>query len=107
VAIVLLAAVSAIAGLLVLVFAAALLGLFACGVRGDPYAPAAKPVLSASGHLRSRAGFATVTGREWTRAGWHLVRIRRRQHALRRELKSTLAPLGDASTAAIKWGWAS
>jgi hypothetical protein len=36
VAIVLLAAGSAIAGLLVLVFAAALLGLFAGGVRGDP-----------------------------------------------------------------------
>jgi hypothetical protein len=90
VAIVLLAAGSAIAGFLVLVFAAALLGLFAGGVRREPDAPAAKPMLSASGHLRSRARFATVTGREWTRTGWKLVLIRRRQQALRRELKATL-----------------
>ena len=55
VAIVLLAAGSAIAGFLVLVFAAALPGL-AGGVRREPDAPAAKPMLSASGHCASTGG---------------------------------------------------
>lgn len=96
VAIVLMASGSIVAGLAVLVIAAALFGLFAGGVRREPGAPAAEPAVRAAGRLQSLAAFAGVATRAWTGAGWQLVRIRRRQHALRRELRATLAPLGEA-----------
>jgi hypothetical protein len=96
VAIVLLAGGSVLGGLLVLVFAAASLALFAGGVRREPHAPAAEPTRRAAGRLRSLAGLATVTSREWAGASWQLLRIRRRQDALRGELNATLALLGEA-----------
>jgi hypothetical protein len=96
VAIVLLAAGSVIGGLLVLVLAAASLALFAGGVRQEPHAPAAEQARRAAGRLRSFAGLASVTGREWAGASWELLRIRRRQDALRGELTATLALLGEA-----------
>jgi hypothetical protein len=95
-AVVLLAAGALIGGLLGLAVALAALGLFAGGVRREPDAPAADHTLRAAGRVRALAWLAAVTGRASAGASWELLRIRRRQHALRRELKATLAPLGEA-----------
>ena len=93
---VLLGSGSVITGLVLLVLAGALASLFVAGVRRDPDAPAARATRRALGRARSWAGLGSVGGRASTRAGVEWLRLRRREHRLRRELNATLTPLGEA-----------
>jgi hypothetical protein len=95
-AIVLLAAGAIVGGLVVLMLAVPLLGLFAGGVMREPNAPAASRSIQLIHRIRSLAGFLAAGVRTEGRAGVGLARVRSRQHQLRRELKATMAPLGEA-----------
>lgn len=95
-AIILFALGSLVGGLVLLALAIALLTLFAGGVRRDPDAPAAGLTLRAAARARSQRELVAVRGRTWASAGIELLRIRRRQHQLRAELKGSLTPLGEA-----------
>jgi hypothetical protein len=96
VAIVLLADGAIVGGLVVLMLAIPLLGLFAGGVMREPDAPAAGRSLQLIHRIRSLAGFLAVGVRAEGRAGVGLARVRGRQHQLRRELGAIMAPLGEA-----------
>lgn len=96
VAIVLLASGAIVGGLVLLMLAVPLLGLFAGGVIREPGAPVAGRSLRLIRRLRSLAGFLAVGVRTEGRAGVGLARLRSRQLQLRRELKATMAPLGEA-----------
>jgi hypothetical protein len=95
-AIVLLAAGAIVGGLVVLMLAVPLLGLFAGGVMREPDAPVAGRSLQLLRRIRSLAAFLAVGVRTEGRAGVGVARVRSRQHQLRRELKATMAPLGEA-----------
>jgi hypothetical protein len=96
VAIVLLAGGAIVGGLVILMIAVPLLGLFAGGVMREPDAPAASRSLQLLHRIRSITGFLALGMRVEGRAGVGLARVRSRQHHLRRELKATMAPLGEA-----------
>jgi hypothetical protein len=95
-AIVLLAAGSLVAGLILLALAIASFTLFGGGVRREPDAPAGRLVLRTAYRARALAGLIAVAVRAWARAALDLIRIRGRQQRLRRNLKANLAPLGEA-----------
>jgi hypothetical protein len=95
-AIILLAAGAIVGGLALLIVALPLLGLFAGGVIEDPDAPAAGRSLQLAHRMRSLAGLLAVGVRAEGRAGVGLARAQVRQTQLRRELKATMAPLGEA-----------
>ena len=96
VAIVLLAGGAIVGGLIFLMLAVPMLGLFAGGIMREPDAPAAGRSLQLLRRIRSISGFLAVGVRAEGRAGVGLARVRSRQHHLRRELKATMAPLGEA-----------
>jgi len=96
VAILLLADGAIVGGLVVLILAVPLLGLFAGGIMREPDAPAARRSLQLVRRIRSLAGFLVVGARAEGRAGVGLARVRTRQRQLRHELKATMAPLGEA-----------
>jgi multidrug resistance efflux pump len=96
VAIMLLASGALVAGLILLVLAIVLLALFVGGVRREPETPTARLTLMAAHRSGTLARLCVVTIRARGRAGADLLRIRRRQHQLRSELKASLAPLGEA-----------
>jgi len=87
VAVVLLAGPSVVGGLVLGVLAIALLTLFLAGVRREP---------DAIDRSRSLARLGAVTIRALGRAAVDLLRIRRRQHRLRGQLRGRLQPLGEA-----------
>jgi hypothetical protein len=96
VAIVLIADGAIVGGLVVLMLAVPLLGLFAGGIVREPDAPAAGRSLQLVYRIRSLAGFVAVGARAEGRAGVGLARVRGRQYQLRHELKAMMAPLGEA-----------
>lgn len=95
-AIVLLALGAVLAGVVLICLAAGLFALFVGGVRRERDAPGAEATLRTAARTRSLGGLAAVSTRSWIAAGVNLLRIRHRQHRLRRELKASLAPLGEA-----------
>lgn len=95
-AIILLADGAIIAGLVVLMLAVPLLGLFVGGVMREPSAPAARSSLQLAHRLRSLTGLFAVSVRAESRAGIGLARVRSHQRQLRRELSAMMAPLGEA-----------
>ena len=96
VAVVLLAGPSVVGGLVLGVLAIALLTLFLAGVRREPDAPFGRLTLRAIDRSRSLARLGAVTIRALGRAAVDLLRIRRRQHRLRGQLRGRLQPLGEA-----------
>jgi hypothetical protein len=96
IAIILLAGGTIVAGLVVMMLAVPVLGLFVGGVMREPDAPVAGRSLQLIHRARSFAGFLAVGVRAEGRAGFGLARVRSRQHQLRRELNATMAPLGEA-----------
>lgn len=95
-AVVLLADGAIVGGLVVLILAIPVLGLFVGGVMREPEAPVARPTLRAVDRGRSVGRLVSVISRTWGGASFELVRIRLRRYRLRRELKASLEPLGEA-----------
>lgn len=95
-AVILLAAGSLVAGLILLGITVALFTLFSAGVRREPDVPAARLAIRTASRISALAGLIAVAVRAWARAGLALIRIRVRQQRLRGRLKANLAPLGEA-----------
>jgi septal ring factor EnvC (AmiA/AmiB activator) len=87
---------SVLSGLVLMAVTLALTALFRVATRDEPNSHTARLAVIAEDRARGHARLAAATGRAWSRAAPELVRIRARQQRLNRELKSRLAPLGEA-----------
>jgi hypothetical protein len=106
-AVVLLALGNWVAGLLLLAAAFLLLPAFLAGVRRWPESTIAQLSMRTADRARDEASVAAETISTWSRAGREIVRRRREQFQLRRELDEKLRALGrsmldaDRSTPAL------
>jgi hypothetical protein len=95
-AIVMFAAGSWVAGIVLLVITGALLWAFLAAARRHPEAPAASGALAAADRVGSLLRLVIVGGAVSARAGLRLVGVRRRRYQLRHQLHAQLQPLGEA-----------
>jgi len=84
------------AGIVFLFLAAGVAALFASGLRQEPESDTARFVRRVTARGRASLGFVGAACLTWTSAVAQLIGLRLRRLRLRRELRSRLAPLGEA-----------